>query len=111
MTFRCPCCGQPVNSAVPPSELQQINLTNMESRIVKTLADAYPRRVPMRDIIEDVYHDHPKGGPYEAKGSVRMAIMAIRPKLEPHGWRIPNNFSGHGTRGTYCLEPIDDRPA
>ncbi len=108
MPVICPCCLQamPVDRA-PVGVLELAPLTPMERKIVKALADSYPRRVTMRQLVDTCYWDDPEGGPENPELVIRLKMGSLRKKLPSHGWTIPKIKCGPVTGyNAYRLEPV-----
>lgn len=109
MPMICPCCLQamPVERA-PIDVLELAPLTPMERKIVKALADSYPRRVTMRQLVDACYWDDPEGGPDNPNGTIYVTVSHLRRKLRAYGWTIPKIKCGPVTGyNAYCLAPVE----
>jgi len=72
----------------PSIDLQDARLTFQQRRIVDALADAFPRRMHIKNIIEAVYFDDPQGGPDNAHNTVKVQIFNARKRLVREAWNI-----------------------
>lgn len=97
----------------PYEELGTVHFRRTELAIIEALSDAYPRRMHMRDLVDNVYAFDPNGGPENAVGVIRTTMVGLRKMLPPHGWTIPKQSCGRGNQGFYYLEPVanDNVPA
>ncbi len=101
--MKCPCCGSEI-AELPKIEIQAMNLTGMEERIVQSLIDRHPRGAKIEQLISDVYYFHDE--PDFPETCVRVTLTRLRKKLAVKGWAIPGVKGGRGYNTTYRLEPL-----
>lgn len=102
MTTLCPCCGKEMSEPrAPISVLMDMPLSNKERKIVRMLADAYPRPVSVRDLINMLFVGDTLGT------GLKVYVCNLRKRLPEYGWNIPRNSSGRGHYGAYRLEPVE----
>jgi hypothetical protein len=106
-TLICPTCRQPMPEQEQPHYLAAVpGLTQIEKRIVKFLADAYPESLGIDDLVFEVYGEESDGRPDGADRYIIRRVARIRNILEPHRWTIPHQTGGRGNKGIYKLEKI-----
>jgi len=102
----CPCCGGPMADAVPVEDLLHMSVPQQQMRIIKALADAYPRAVSKSQLIDAIYWDDPDGGPDNPSNVINQQLCRLRPLVSMHGWTIPMARGGAGNYGLYRLLPM-----
>jgi DNA-binding response OmpR family regulator len=77
----CGCCGQEVREVSVDALIVSSKLTATEQTIVEILARANGKVVPVSKIADELYADHPDGGPLCAHGVIYVTIHRLRQKL------------------------------
>lgn len=106
----CPCCRRPLEEGqtVDIKHLVDARMPRNHRILIETLARAYPRRVTIEHLVDQLFDDDPDGGPDNPVHVVRVHINRLRKKLPKYGWTIPKNNGGRGVNGTYRLEPLKE---
>lgn len=81
--------------------LDNIPISGGARRSLDTLRRAYPRAIPMGDMVYELYGC---SGPEHPEEVIRQHICLLRKLLPSFGWTIPDNRGG-GRQG-YRLEPV-----
>lgn len=106
MTAVCPHCGQIIVSA-DVKDLLALKMEGQHAIIIRTLANAYPDEVSVKDIIHELYGTRSTGA-QGATSVLRSQLTRIRKILRPYGWTIPSLTKGGATYGRYRLAVIKE---
>ena len=91
-----------------PEFLKYISYGTVQSRLLSSLVDAYPKGLTKQRLIHAAYCDHIDGGPENAENSISVIIFRLRKSIKKYGWRIPPVKPGPVDEFcVYRLERID----
>lgn len=108
-TIVCPCCGQPVGEAKGLDFIRDVAAGPLQAKLLDALIRRKGRLVQMRVLADECFEDDPEGGPDDASNSIRVALMKLRQRLAPVGWKIESKGGrGPGSDGGafYRLTPL-----
>ena len=92
---RCPACRQTlqVHMGVPIGVLPALRLGFVVRILITSLVDSYPGSVQTADLITKMW---PEGrAPRDPPANVKQAIMRMRRKIAPYGWKIVSTLGGY----------------
>lgn len=98
----CPCCGKPLDGALPAESLAEVPASPIDRAILATLIEAYPAAVEPHLLLIGVYSNSAKG----AANTLSVHISRLRKTLQPYGWTIPYNSGGPGNAARYRLKAV-----
>lgn len=65
-------------------------MTPLEADLFAILFQVYPRELPIKEVIKQLYARRRDGGPLTARDTVHQHKMELTRKLETRGWTIEN---------------------
>ncbi len=98
MIATCIHCGQTLPGRIPDG----LQLSPMQMRIYQIVHRAGRRGIPIRDLIDHVYHGVPNGSPEFSMESVHVQIYNLNKRAKKFRKCIRAEH-GRGTRSNYVL--------